>query len=89
MRINPLLPMVQELINQTRQLNLPRHDKKNHLLDLLYEARQSIKHRNITGALNKLAEYRGSVERLRGHTIPVAQADLILAQLGQISSCAG
>ena len=90
-RSKPLLPTVQGLISQTRQLALPRHkhDKNNYLLDLLYEARQSIKHHDITGALNKLAEYRVSIEKMRGHTIPAAQADQILAQLGRISSCTG
>jgi hypothetical protein len=86
-RIKPL-PVVRELIRQTKALALRGHDRRE-LLTLLREARQLFRHRDVVGALHKLDVYRGRIEALRGHTIPVEKADDIMAQLDLISSCVG
>jgi hypothetical protein len=86
-RVKPL-PVLRELIRQTKALELPKPDRR-HLLDLLREARQFFRQRDVQGALSKLAEYRSMIEAMRGTVIPVDKADMILAQVDLISSCVG
>lgn len=86
-RIKPL-PVVRELTRQTLALEVPARDKR-YLLNLLREARQSFRRLDVGGAMSKLDAYREKIAGMRGGTIPVAQADAILAQLDLLRSCVG